>query len=122
MKIRYVGDNPFSGRRTPLPSGEGSGGEGLLHCREIGAAHFVLARHLLLGRSRKAVKEMTCTCIAESGLLKRLDHLCNLQSAGNSSGPQIDVVACILGQFHPHRDVGELQPAAWFHHAIEFGK
>jgi len=85
---------------------------------KVSAAHFVFARHPLLGCSGEAVKEMTRTPVAEPGLLERFDHLCNLQSSGNSPGPQVNIVANVLGQLPADDDVGELQPAARFHHSI----
>lgn len=89
---------------------------------EVSAAHFVFARHSLLGRSGEAVKEMARTRVAKPGLLKRFDHLCNLQSAGNSPGPEVYIVTDVLGQLPSNDDVSELQSAARLHHSIQLGE
>ena len=65
---------------------------------------------------------MTRARIAKTGFLERFDHLCNLQSAGNSPCPEVDVIADVLGQFLADRDIGELKPATALHHAVDLGK
>jgi len=51
------------------------------------AANLVFARDTFLARAGETVEEMARARIAKTGLLERFDHLCNLQSAGNSAGP-----------------------------------
>jgi hypothetical protein len=83
---------------------------------EVGPLHAVFPGHSFLGGSREAIEKVPNADPLEPGLLKRFDHLCNLQSAGNSPGPEVNVVAYLLGQLGADDDVGELQPAAWPHH------
>ena len=94
----------------------------LFVCREINAAHAVLGRDPLLAGPLEALEGMGCTRIAESRLVDHIQHLCNLQSTGNSAGPKIDVVARVLGEFLVDRDVRELQSAAGLYYPVEFGE
>ena len=79
---------------------------------EVGSLHAVFPGHSFLGGTREAIEKVTDADGLEPGLLERFDHLCNLQSAGNSPGPEVNVIACGLGQLGADDDIGELQPAA----------
>lgn len=89
---------------------------------EVGAAHFIFARHALLRRPQEAVEKPRCARVAEPRFLHHFDHLCNLQSTGDSPGPEIDVIAHRFGKLHAHDDVGELQPPAGLYDPIELGE
>ena len=75
---------------------------------EIHAVDAVLARGLLLARAEERVKYLDHLRVTEACLLNHLEILCSLQSAGNSSGPEIDIVARVFRQVAFHDDVGEL--------------
>ena len=92
----------------------------LLMRHKISAAHAVFARHSLLGRSQETIEKVASAGVPEPAFLQRFDHLCNLQSAGNSPGPEVNVVARLFGQFGTDDDVGELEPSARLHHPAEF--
>ncbi len=89
---------------------------------EIHAVDAELARSLFLVRTEERVKGLYQPDFTEARLLDHLEILCNLQSAGNSSGPEVDIVARVLRQLTFHDDVGELQPATGPHHAVQLGK
>ncbi len=75
---------------------------------KIGSLDTVLARHRLLAGPEKSVEEVTRPGIPKTELFECLDHLCNLQSAGNSSRPQVDVIAHVLRKLGANDDVGKL--------------
>jgi hypothetical protein len=58
----------------------------------------------------------------ESRRLKRVDHLCFQQSAGDSTGPEVDVAKRLVGQDLSDDDIGDLGPASGFEHAGDLGK
>jgi len=87
---------------------------------EVCAGDAKLARHAFLRGSLEAVEEMAGSGISESESLHYFHHLCNLQSAGNSPGPQVNVISGILREFSSHDDIGELQAASRFHDPEEF--
>lgn len=63
---------------------------------EIRAANLILTGYSLFRRSREAVEEPTRPGISEASPVQRFDHLCDLQSAGNSPRPQVNVVSHAL--------------------------
>jgi len=89
---------------------------------EVHAVDAVLARGLLLARTEEWVEFLDHFRVTEARLIDYLEILCNLQSAGNSSRPEVNIVARVLRQVAFHDDVGELQPAAGLHHAEQLGK
>jgi len=89
---------------------------------EIHAVDAILARGLLLVRAEERVELLDHLRVTEACLLDYLEILCNLQSAGNSSSPEIDIVARVLREVALHDDVGELQATAGLHHAEQLGK
>lgn len=80
---------------------------------EVHAVDAVLARGLLLVRTEERVELLDHLRFPEARLLDHLEILCNLQSAGNSSRPEVNIVARVLREVALHDDVGELQPATW---------
>jgi hypothetical protein len=49
-------------------------------------------------------------------------ELCFQQSAGDSAGPEVDVLLGSVRDLLLHHDVGDLQPAAGLEHAEPLGK
>ena len=64
--------------------------------KEVHAVDAVLARGLLLAGTEERVKGLDQLHFTEARLLDHLEILCRLQSAGDSSGPEIDIVARVL--------------------------
>jgi hypothetical protein len=80
-----------------LPSGVGG--------RQIDADHAVTARGAHLGRVRKAIVPVRDRDIAEAGRSEDVGNLCFQQSAGDSTGPEIDIAKCALRKHLPDDDV-----------------
>ena len=78
----------------------------------IDAMHAKLTRRLFLGRSAKTVKTLRDVHVLKADALKVGDELCLRQSAGNSTSPQIDVAASVLGKLHIQGNVSQMQTAA----------
>ena len=72
----------------------------------VHAVHSVLAGCLLFGGRAKAVKTRGDANLLQAYLREILNELCLRQSAGDSTGPQIDVAAGVLGEFDIQRNVG----------------
>ena len=63
---------------------------------EVHAVDAELACGLFFGCTEERVKLLNYLHFAKSRLLDHLEILCNLQSAGNSSGPEVNIVTRIL--------------------------
>jgi hypothetical protein len=78
----------------------------------IDAVHTKPTRRLLLGCGAKTVKTLRDVHVLTTDALKVGHELCLRQSAGNSTGPQIDVAASVLGKLDIQGNVSQMQTAA----------
>ena len=90
-------------------------------CRQVHAPDAVAARRLLLRRRLEAIESLRDAHVGEARLRERRDKLCFQQSTGDSTGPEIDVLACVFPQLHAEHNVGDLNTATWFQHAPDLG-
>ncbi len=74
--------------------------------------HSILARRPLFGGRAETVKTRCDTNILKADLRQIVNELCLRQSAGDSTGPQVDITAGILAEFNIQGDVGKVQTAA----------
>jgi hypothetical protein len=84
---------------------------------QIHGEYAIALRCLFLAGSSEAVKVRDHTGLLESRGSKRRDKLCFQQSAGDSTGPEVDVSDHRFGQLPPDDDVGELHAAIRFQHS-----
>ena len=49
-------------------------------------------------------------------------QLCFQQSAGDSTGPQVDVILCLLRHRLLNQYIPDLYPAAWLEYSVHFPK
>jgi len=82
----------------------------------------VLARRSLLGRPTEAIvpRSNANALQTESGQIR--NDPCLRQSAGDSTGPKIDIAARVFRQFNIERDVGQVKPATWLQHSEDLAK
>ena len=82
----------------------------------------VVARRSLLGRPTEAIVPRSNANVlqTESGQIR--NDLCLRQSAGDSTGPKIDIAARVFRQFDIEGDVGQVKPAAGLEHSGNLGK
>lgn len=80
--------------------------------KSVDTVHSILARRPLLRSRPKAIKTRRDTDLLKADLRQIFNELCLRQSAGDSTGPQIDIAAGILGEFHIQGDIGQVQAAA----------
>ena len=90
--------------------------------KHIHAVHAELARRFLLGCRTKTIEPGGNVYVLETNMLQIANELCLRQSAGDSTGPQVDVAADILGQLDIKRDVPEIQPTARFEYPNDLGE
>lgn len=81
-----------------------------------------LARRLFFACLVKTVEPGGDLYVFQANSLKIPHELCLRQSAGDSTGPQVDVAVSILGQRNIQRDIAELQTPSRFQNAKNFGK
>ena len=74
-------------------------------------------RRALFRRAGEAVEAVGDCHIAKSGRGEDLDELCFQQSAGNSTGPEIDIAERFVRQHFADDDVGDLHAAGRFEDA-----
>jgi hypothetical protein len=74
--------------------------------------HTVLAGCLLLGCRAEAIKTRRDTDVLQAYLRQILNDLCLQQSAGDSTGPEIDVAAGVLGEFDIQGNIGQVKAAS----------
>ena len=80
--------------------------------KHVDSVHSILSRRPLLGSRTKTIKTRCDTNILKADLRQIFNELCLRQSAGDSTGPQIDIAAGILGEFDIQCDIGKVQAAA----------
>jgi hypothetical protein len=71
--------------------------------------HSVFASCLLLGGRSETIKTCGDTDILQADLRQIPNDLCLRQSAGDSTGPEIDIAAGIFREFHIECDIGEVK-------------
>ena len=74
--------------------------------------YSVLARCSLLGGRAEAIEPRGDLDFLEANPRQVNDELCLRQSAADSTGPQIDVAAGFLREFHIKGNVSQMQAAA----------
>ena len=89
--------------------------------RQIDANDTVSPRGLLFRRPGKAIEFFGDSDVGKTRVLEHRDQLCVQQSTGDSTGPEVNVFPCVLGQFHAHHDVRDLQAAPRLQDAPNFG-
>ena len=90
-------------------------------CREIHADDAVPARGPLFRSGLEAVEPIRDPHVGKSGLRERRDQLCFQQSAGDSTGPEIDILARVLRQLDAEHDVRDLYSASRFQDTLDLG-
>ncbi len=78
----------------------------------VGASHAVLPGCALFLGATKAVEVGRYANVFKTQVAQERHQLCLRQSAGDSSGPQVDVAANVLAEFGVKHYIGKLQPAA----------
>ena len=73
--------------------------------KHIHAMHAKLACCLLLGCRAKAIEPSGDVHVFQANPLQICNELCLRQSTGDSTGPQVDVPARVLGEFYIKGDV-----------------
>ena len=68
--------------------------------KHVYPVHSVLAGCLLLRGRAEAIKPRSDLDFLQASLRQVRNELCLRQSTGDSTGPQIDVAAGVLGEFH----------------------
>lgn len=79
--------------------------------KHVHSVHAKFAGSPLLGCRAEAIKPRGDTNDFQTDLRQTSNQLCLRQSAGDSTGPQIDVAAGVLGEFHVNRYIGQVQAA-----------
>ena len=90
--------------------------------KHIHPVNSVFARSSLFGGRPEAIKSCCNTHAFQTDLLQISNQLCLRQSAGDSTGPQIDTATRVLGKLHVKRDIGQVQPATRLQRAHDFCK
>ena len=68
----------------------------------------ILAGCLFFGRCAEAIKTRRDMNVLQPDLRQILNELCLRQSAGDSTGPQIDIAEGVLGEFDIQGNIGQL--------------
>ena len=89
--------------------------------RQVGADDTIAPCGPLFRRAREAVKAVGDPQIDEARITKHRNQLCFQQSAGDSTRPQINVLARVLRQIFGKHDVGYLGTAARSEHTMNLG-
>ena len=74
--------------------------------------HTVVAGCLLLRGRAEAIKMRRDPDVLQADLRQIPNQLCLRQSAGDSTGPEIDVAAGVLGECDIQRDIGQVKAAS----------
>src|SRR5262249_55661904 len=72
-------------------------------------------------RAGKTIEALSDSDIAKTCAGEEVDHLCFQQSAGDSTGPEVDVAQRAVGQDFSNDNVCDLQATARFEHTRDFG-
>jgi hypothetical protein len=79
-----------------------------LASKNVCALNAELAGGLLFGGVAETIEVLGYSHGFQTRTGQRGHELCLRQSAGDSSGPQVDVAPNVFGERRPHDDVGEL--------------
>jgi len=77
--------------------------------KHVYPVHPVLAGCLLLRCRAEAIKSRSDLDLLQASLRQIRNELCLRQSTGDSTGPQIDVAAGVLWEFHSNAEVNHSQ-------------
>ena len=80
--------------------------------KHVDSVHSILTRRLLLRGRPKAIETRGDTDILKADLRQIVNELCLRQSAGDSTGPEIDIAAGILREFNIQGNVRQVKAAA----------
>lgn len=89
---------------------------------QIGSPYPKPQRRLLFRGGPKGVEPGSNSDVLESQTNPSFDELCLRQSAGDSTGPEVDIRPDVLAQLRLHHNVGKMQPATWTQHAGDLGE
>ena len=89
--------------------------------QQIDAHHAVAAGGFFFRCAGETVEPFGDCDVGEAGVRKRGDKLCFQQSAGDSSGPEIDILSRVFRELGSDHDVGDLHAPSWFQHAPDLG-
>src|SRR5438874_12416915 len=104
---------------VPLSAARGGSS---LSCENIDAGDAVLAGDALLARAAEGVELLAHRHVTETGLRENRDELSLRESAGNSTRPEIDILADRLRQLIRHHDIRVEEPAAGLEHAEDLAE
>lgn len=104
----------FGGNFTSQQSG--------LTCKDVHPVHSVFASSFFFGGAAEAIKTCGNADILQADLRQVLNEFCLRQSATDSTGPEIDVPAGILGEFDIQGDIGQVKAPARLQHPHDFSK
>src|SRR5260370_499126 len=77
---------------------------------------------LLLRCRAEAIKSRSDLDLLQTSLRQVHNELCLRQSTGDSTGPQIDVAAGILGKVHLEGNISKVQASAGLEYPDDFGE
>src|SRR2546421_13024719 len=98
---------------VPLSAARGGSS---LSCEHVDASDAVLASDALLVRGAEGVELLAHTHVTEAGLHEHRDELSLRESAGNSTRPEIDVLADRFRQLVRHHDLCVEEAATGLQH------
>lgn len=99
-----------------------SNGDGRRLRRYIHTLHAEVSGGTLLRGPDEAVEIAGEAGVAETEISEKVDQLCRRQSAGDSTGPELDVGANLGRELFLNDDVGDLQPPAWAEYSPDFAE
>lgn len=80
--------------------------------KHVGAMYSVSPGRIFFLRAAEAVETGRYAYVVKTQLLQERDELCLRQSAGDSTGPQVDVAARVFAELDIECDVSQLQSAS----------
>src|SRR5687768_13178355 len=89
---------------------------------DVDADDAVLQSRTLLGGSAEALESVANSHLIEASRAQDVDELCTRQSAGNSTGPEMDIFAQGLVEFLAQNDVAVKKLAAGLQYAEDLAK
>ena len=102
-RAREAADDRYS--QLLCPSLSGFAGE------HVYTVHTVFTSCPFLRSSPETIEARCNTDLLQADFRQIRNDLCLRQSAGDSTGPEIDITARVLGEFDIESDVGEMKSA-----------
>jgi hypothetical protein len=88
----------------------------------VGPANAVFQGGVFLFGALEAVEVGRYAYVLKAQVAQEREELCLRQSAGDSTGPQVDIAASFVAEFGVEHYICKLQPAAGPQHAADLGK